>query len=412
MEQKRYTIVLLRWVLIIASAYLMLFRSESPAVDSLQALFVVFVLASNLVVNRFPDRWLESRAFDMGLVLFDTTWVTVTLAWTPGHSDDFFLMYFLVLFVAALGESLRTILASAVVIAGVYGWGLTRHIGLAAVDSTAFLRMVFLFVVALFYGYFVTSIRSRRRETEEAHALERAKTDLLAAVSHDLRGPLSNVENYAMMLLAGEFGPIAPEPREVIGRLQADTHRLMTLVLNCLDATRIEAGRLELQTSQLQLNDLVVEAVQLAAAQAANKRIALNTSLDPALPTIVGDITHLGRVASNLLGNALKYTPDGGAVTVRTYHDPTGVQLEVSDTGPGIPPAEQEAIFQKYERLRGSKRQPGTGLGLFIVNTIVSEHGGSVRVASTPGCGATFTVCLPFEAIRPAPAPASLPEPA
>jgi len=402
-QDKRKTVVLLRWVLIIASAYLLLFGPDGPSVEASRALFIAFVLASNVLLNQLPDRWLQSRTFDMALVLFDTSWLTVSLGWSPQSSDDFFMLYFLVLFVVALGESLPMIVASATLITVVYGWGLQHALGRQALTSAAFLRILFLFVVALFYGYFVTALRGRRREATEARSLERAKTDLLASISHDLRIPLSNAENYAMLLLEGNAGALTEKVQGMVARLQANVRRVSILVANCLDASRIEAGHLRLQCHPMQLNDVVLDALQLEASQATTKRIALIGDLAPDLPMIDADIMHLGRVVANLVGNALKYTPNDGAVAVRTRAAGDGVRLEVSDTGPGIPPDERTAIFEKFERLRRDRHLPGSGLGLFIVKTLVAAHGGSISVKSVAGEGSTFSVWLPAEAAhRPA----------
>ena len=396
-HDKRSTVVLLRWVLIIASAYLLLFAEDGPVVDSGTGLFVALVLASNVLLNKFPDHWLQSRAFDMGLVLFDTSWLTLSLAWSPQASDNFFMLYFLVLFVVALGESLPMIVGSATLITLVYGWGLQHALGSAALTGQAFLRILFLFVVALFYGYFVTALRTRKREANEARALERAKTDLLASISHDIRVPLSNAENYAMLLLDGEYGPLADRPRTIIERLQANVHHVSILVANCLDVSRFEGGHIRLQRHPMQLNDAVTDILQFEASHAATKAIALAIDLATDLPLIDADLMHVGRIISNLVGNALKYTPNCGTVTVRTFRRDNGVCLEISDTGPGISADEQTAVFEKYERLRNSKHLPGSGLGLFIVKALVAAHGGSVALRSALGEGSVFTVWLPAQ---------------
>ncbi|MBI1816567.1 MAG: HAMP domain-containing histidine kinase [Deltaproteobacteria bacterium] len=394
---KRNTIVMLRWVLIIASAYLLLFGPEGPIMDGGRALFVAAVLASNVVLNRLPERWLHSRTFDLALVVFDTGWLTVSLAWSPHASDDFFMLYFLVLFVVALGESLPMIVGSASLITLVYGWGLNRSFGSQALTSAAFLRILFLFVVALFYGYFVTALRGRRREANEARQLDRAKTDLLASISHDLRVPLGNAENYAMIMLDGHCGLVPDKARTMLARLQANLRRVSTLVSNCLDATRIESGQLHLQCNPTQLNDVIEDALQLEASAAATKGIALERELAPNLPVIAADLMQLGRVVANLVGNALKYTPAGGRVIVRTRMTEDGVCLDVEDTGPGIAAAEQPTVFDRFERLRSGTHQPGTGLGLFIVKNLVRAHGGAVTLKSAEGKGSTFTVTLPVD---------------
>jgi signal transduction histidine kinase len=394
MDDKRQTVILLRWVLIIASAYLLLFNPEATSFDLGCGVLVAMALGSNIVLNHLPQRWWEWRGFDMALVVFDTAWVTASLAWSHS-SDDFFMLYFLVLFVAALGESLPTIVASATVITALYGWGLNHAFGYQVMTSATFLRMVFLFVVGLFYGYFVNALRGKRHEAAEARALERAKTDLFTAISHDLRAPMGNAENYAMLLLGGTCGDLPERAREFVARLQANIRRASTLVSNCLDASRIEDGRLHLQRNPLELNEVVTDVLQLEASQARSKGITLRSHLSPGLPRVLADMMHVGRIISNLVGNALKYTPNGGFVEVHTRAGDDGVYLEVSDSGPGIRPEEQATVFEKYERLKNGKDQPGTGLGLFIVKTIVRAHGGTIKLKSALGRGATFVVWLP-----------------
>src|SRR5579862_4355755 len=193
---KKKTVVLLRWVLIIAFSYLLIIDASTRTVRTSLAIFVVLALVSNLAIGYMPESWTATRVFDFAVVLFDATWVTIGLAWTPHASCDLFLLYFLVIFVAAMGESLGTIVGSAALVSVVYGYMLGfHHRADLQLTATALLRVPFLFVVALFYGYFVTEIRGRRHDAAEADLRARATTELLAAVSHDLRGPLGNAEN-------------------------------------------------------------------------------------------------------------------------------------------------------------------------------------------------------------------------
>src|SRR5215470_3524372 len=202
---KKSTVVLLRWVLIIASSYLFVLNGSASLIQGRLGPLIVIALMSNLLVVRFPDQWIEGRVFDFGIVLFDAAWVTLGLLWAPAVSGDLFLLYFLVIFVAAMGESLPMIVGSAILVSSVYAASLSWRPGMDfRLTSSALLKVPFLFVVALFYGYFVTEIRGRRKEAVEARLQEQAKTDLLSAVSHDLRGPLGNAENLLALALEPE----------------------------------------------------------------------------------------------------------------------------------------------------------------------------------------------------------------
>jgi K+-sensing histidine kinase KdpD len=207
---KKSTVVLLRWVLIIAFSYLMLLDASKSQLQARLALLIAAALSSNLLVIRIPERWAESRVFDFSVVLFDAAWVTLGLSWAPTVSDNLFLLYFLVIFVAAMGESLLMTVGSAVLVSVVYAAPLPLERGAdLQVMMAALLRVPFLFAVALFYGYFVTQLRSRRNEAGEARLREQAKSELLAAVSHDLRGPLSNAEVLLALVLHEQNDDVA-----------------------------------------------------------------------------------------------------------------------------------------------------------------------------------------------------------
>jgi len=320
--------------------------------------------------------------------------VTLGLSWAPNVSGDLFLLYFLVIFVAAMGESLPMIVGSAVLVSVVYGATLSLHPGdNFRLTTTALLRVPFLFVVALFYGYFVTQIRGRRNEAAEARLREQAKTELLAAVSHDLRGPLGNAENFLALILDAQGAGRAAD-RDLLLRAQMNVHQVSSLVSNLLQAACIEAGQVHFQFAPVQVNDVVEEVCALESGAASLKHLVLDKELDPTLPKITADHVQLGRIVINLVNNAIKYTKVGG-VTVRTEYDERDLRVIVRDTGPGMDAPQREALFAPYRRVHLSGYTPGTGLGLYIAKKLTEAQGGTVEVSSEPGVGSTFMVSLP-----------------
>ena len=395
LPNKKSTVVLLRWALIIAFSYLLLLDPSASHVQTPVVLLIVVALSSNLLVARMPDRWTEGRLFDFGIVLFDASWVTLGLIWAPSISGNLFLLYFLVIFVAAMGESLPTIVGSAGLIGLVYGLMLTfQPSSKFQLTTTVLLRVPFLFVVSLFYGYFVTEIRTRRNDASEARLREQAKGELLAAVSHDLRGPLGNAEGLLALVLEGQVRDPA-DSRTLLLRAQNNVRRVSSLVVNLLQAAAIEAGQLHLQLRPLQLNDVVEDVFNAEAGAALLKNITLAREMDADIPIINADFMQLGRIAANLVDNAVKYTAAGGTVVVRTAHDAESVTLSVQDNGPGMTAQQCEALFAPYRRVHLSGYVPGTGLGLYIVKRLTEAHGGKVHVTSTPGVGSTFAVSFP-----------------
>ncbi len=393
---KKATVILLRWVLIIAFSYLLLLDASAAAqIQPHVVLLIAFALTSNLVVLHMPEAWTDRPLFDFGIVLFDASWVTLGLIWAPKVSSDLFLLYFLVIFVAAMGESLLTIVASAGVVGLVYGATLSLQPGgNLHLATTALLRVPFLFVVSLFYGYFVTEIRSRRGEANEARLRENAKGELLAAVSHDLRGPLGNAESLLELALDGHVRDAA-DARLLLLRAQANIRRVSSLVTNLLQAASIEAGKLSLQLSPVQVSDVVDDVFTVATGGALLKNIALQKELDPAAPLITADFMQMGRVVANLVDNAIKYTAAGGKVVIRTAHDVATVTISVQDTGSGMTDEQCAALFAPYRRVHLGGYTPGTGLGLYIVKRLTEAQGGKVRVESTPDMGSTFIVSFP-----------------
>lgn len=226
--------------------------------------------------------------------------------------------------------------------------------------------------------------------------LEELRDDLIHMVIHDLRTPLTSIigglqtviDAECDLELAREFLPIAV----------SSAHTLVDMVSTLLDINRMESGRMPLDLGPTSLQDIVDLALAQVRGAATQRRHVLQTELDPQCPTIVGDGEKLRRVLINLLGNAVKFTPDGGTITVRTRCEPDGVLLAVSDTGPGIPADQLERIFDKYTQVEGARpARQSTGLGLTFCKLVAEAHGGRVWAQSQLGKGSTFYLWLPLE---------------
>jgi len=224
--------------------------------------------------------------------------------------------------------------------------------------------------------------------------LDQLRADFLAMIGHDIRNPLGAIFGYTEMMLDPSAG-LSPAQRELLLRINGNTRTVLTLIGNFLDASRIESGRLALDRRPIDVNEVARRTVEQYAAHARLGDLRLDVALDPDLPPILADELQVERIAANLLTNALKFTPAGGAVTLRTERLPSSIGLAISDTGVGIPAHEFSRIFQRYAR-NDDGTHDGTGLGLYIVGTLVEAHGGFVTVDSTPGTGTTFTAYLPI----------------
>jgi signal transduction histidine kinase len=239
------------------------------------------------------------------------------------------------------------------------------------------------------------------RKLEASHArlreVDQLKSDFLGNVSHELRTPLAAVKGYVDNLLDGVAGPLADRPHHYLRRVRDNTDRLGRMVSDLLDLTRIEAGKIELIPRALPVADAIADAVDGLRHLADERRVRLG--MDVAVcPPVWADPDRLHQVLTNLLANAIKFTPPGGEVTA-TAGDGAGglVRLAVEDTGPGIPAAERERIFDKFYQVGRveSERPPGTGLGLTIARHLVELHGGRIWVEDARHAGAAFVLLLP-----------------
>lgn len=224
--------------------------------------------------------------------------------------------------------------------------------------------------------------------------LDRAKSDFVNAVSHDLRSPLTSILGYVDLI--ARVGAVNAQQAEFIQRIQASARHITTLINELLDLGRLEAGY-DAHKEPVALAAVVNAVVDGLSSRLAAKRHSLQVSVPAGLPGVHGNPLLLRQLFSNLLVNASDYTPAGGHIAVEASAEAGQMIVRISDTGVGIPLEEQHLIFNKF--YRGSNippEQPGTGLGLAIVRSIVESHRGRIWVDSRPGQGTTFTIVLPL----------------
>ncbi|HJQ51389.1 MAG TPA: GAF domain-containing sensor histidine kinase [Gaiellaceae bacterium] len=240
----------------------------------------------------------------------------------------------------------------------------------------------------------IRAYEAERRRVEELARLSQLRADFVSLVSHELRSPMAAVIG-AARTLQDRWRMLSADQRESFLALIGDeTSRLAELVGDVLDTSRIEAGTFSYRFEEVDLARLVDEAVE--AAELAQQEVAVVASVRGGLPAIRGDRARLRQVLGNLIENAVKYSPDGGEVRVSAAAGNGTVQIDVRDSGPGIPRDQQARIFEKFGRVDvAGASKPGTGLGLFIARSIAEAHGGSLDVTSGLEPGATFTLTLP-----------------
>ncbi len=222
--------------------------------------------------------------------------------------------------------------------------------------------------------------------------LDKVKSDFFSSMSHELRTPLTSIKEGISLLQGNVAGPTTDKQKRLLSILTTETKRLIDLVNSVLDLSKMEAGMMSYRFKQGSLVSLIDQVTTEIVPLLEAKRIKIETKLSEGLPPIRMDSESILQVLRNLLGNAAKFTPDGGEVKVSVRPQNHGLEVSVTDTGPGIP---QEHLATVFDKFLSSGRSKGTGLGLAIVKHIITAHGGKVWAESKPGYGSTFIFLLP-----------------
>jgi signal transduction histidine kinase len=225
------------------------------------------------------------------------------------------------------------------------------------------------------------------------------KSEFIAMVTHELRAPIAAVEQQLTVILNRMAGDISEKQEKLLSRAKERTKGLLNLIKDLLDFSKIEAGRMVQYKEPLTLQEIIQKVVDLMRAEAENKKIDLEFTTPSQNPLIQVDRNSMEGIFTNLISNAIKYTPEGGKVRITLTEEGGFAKATVSDTGIGIKKDDLPRIFDKFYRVKTveTRQIVGTGLGLSIVKSIVDAHLGSISVESEEGGGTTFTVFLPKE---------------
>jgi len=216
-------------------------------------------------------------------------------------------------------------------------------------------------------------------------------------MSHELRTPLNAVIGFSEVLSERMFGDLNEKQDEYLKDIHASGQHLLSLINDILDLSKIEAGRMELELTNFDLPAALDNAIMLVRERAARHGISLHKGFDERLGQILADERKVRQVVLNLLSNAIKFTPEGGRIEVLAAPKDGSVEVSVSDTGVGIAPEDQEAVFEEFRQVgTAAKKIEGTGLGLTLCRKFVELHGGKIWVKSQIGHGATFSFSLPM----------------
>ncbi len=221
------------------------------------------------------------------------------------------------------------------------------------------------------------------------------REEFVAIVSHDLRNPISAILSFSEIISEdSSMSGISDDVKQWIEIIKRNAEISLRLISDILDMERIEGGKLHVQLAPHNISDVISESVESYHNVAASKNVTLTAEHAKIDGDVACDKDRVAQILSNLIGNALKFTPDGGAITVKTEQAESEIKISIIDTGPGIPDKQKNLIFDRFAQL-GNKDRRGLGLGLYISKTLVESHNGKIWVISEPGHGSTFCFTLP-----------------
>lgn len=229
--------------------------------------------------------------------------------------------------------------------------------------------------------------------------LDKLKDEFISVTSHELRAPMTAIKSYTWLVLNDKAGSIDPKAKSHLDKVYQSTERLIHLVNEMLDVSRIESGRVQLRPETFSMNQLAAAVLSDFTARAAEQSLILDNQISDSLPPVTADREKIHQVLENLVSNAIKFSPAGGKITLTATIDGSNLQTSVTDTGAGIAPEDQKKLFVKFGRLENTliaRTGTGSGLGLYICKQYIELHHGQIWFTSDLGRGSTFTFSLPL----------------
>jgi len=294
------------------------------------------------------------------------------------------------------GVMIRRMLPATILIPLVYGWLkiLGQRLGLFERDFGTTL-LILLMIVSTTIVVVLNARHLNNIDAERERLLEQ-RDNVMAVLTHDLKNPLIGADRVLELFVTGAIGPVSAEQNELLSKLKHSNEDLLNSIQNLLELYRYDRGTATLRFVEVDLLPIINKCIEDLRPQLESHRLNLRTLFPERLSMVQADATAIKHVLTNLIHNALKFTPDGGEIEVSAQEQTGVVIVKVKDTGKGIPKEEQETLFQPFSRgALGKKYKTGAGLGLYLCYQIVKAHHGVLTCISEVGAGTTFIVSLP-----------------
>ena len=396
-RQDKKAIIAVQWLVAIGTSYLVLAVNDWNLADPLAALLILLCLASASILQRIPEEFFEKRLIEPGLLVLDSILIVSAITLSQEIPWDLLILFFFCVFIAAIGENLIQIGVGCVLLSLVFLMFISPNVvdGLT-VNPNLLFRVPFMFGISIFYGHLASQVKREKQRLEKMEEATRLKRQLVCALAHDIKAPLNVILGHAE-LLSGAYGGHSDSTEKVSSFkcIRENIDRIVRLITDFLDVSKLETLKPQSAKDLVQMNVIAEDVVLQHRVTARERNLNLTVDLDANLIPILGDANQLQRALWNLVANAIKFTPSGGSIAVTSGMTKKEIFIKIKDSGIGIAKEELPSLFSEFQRLNGALNVEGTGLGLFIVKTIVEAHNGSISVESEVGVGTTFTMRVP-----------------
>jgi signal transduction histidine kinase len=395
--ENRKALIALQWFVAVGTSYLILSGQAWSVGAPLPLLLIFLCIISAPVLQRLPLTFFAGKNIEAKLLTFDSILILAAIGLTQSAPWDLLALFFFCVFIAAIGENLLHIVVGCTLLSLIFLIFISsQQIDLSAINSDLLLRVPFMLGISVLYGHLTNEVKRDKRRIEQLKQAEEFKRQVVCALAHDVKAPLSVILGHAE-LLAGAFGgqPNPADQTQSLRCIRENIDRIVNLVIGFLNVSELVTPKAEASKTAVEINPILRDVIKQQTIALRKKDLDLRLELAEDLKPCHGDQNQLERVLWNLIDNAIKYTPPGGAIALTSRMSAGKISLSISDSGIGIPKRELPNLFREFKRLKGSGNTEGTGLGLFIVKTILDDHNGAITVESEEGAGTTFKVELP-----------------
>jgi len=394
---RKRTFIILRYVLVVAGAYLFLWSERPGPPNNLLGILIALALASNVILSALPEKRVFSVAGFVGLVVVDISWISAGLVVTSHVGSDLLLLYFLVLLCAAAAESLVLVTGTAVLAGIAYLAVLAAggH-GAAVLTTPNLMRVPFLFATALACGYLLEELKRERRRRQHMAELERMRTQALSAAMKDIESPLQAMASALDELERNKLAASPRGVRRVLSDIFLNLGHMSLVINNYLDFAKIGGGLVPggSPAQPVDLADVIGSVKMRFSPFAQSRNVELATS-NGTLPPIAADRRAVEHIIANLVHNAIKYSPRGGTVQIAASAMDRWVEISVVDASCGIESGRIGTLFSPNIAPESDGEGRHVSLGLHVAHHLTRLSKGWLNVESQPGYGTRFSVRLP-----------------